>query len=292
MGLVNINGLIVPLLTPMCEDFEIDEISLKALTARLMNKGVKNFFILSSLGEAFNIDKEKQKKVIQLVSKIVQRGNILIGCFDDSTEKIIEKVRFAERYSDYCVINVPFSALTNEVFFIDFFDELFKRTRAKIILCNDPFNFKRNIPIVGIDRIANWEKLIGVIDFSRNITYFRSLSDYKQSMQIFQGVEEQLVEAFSNNCSGLVAGLANISPTYFLGINEGANISDINFFIRKEANIQRVMKAFFPFEKRIQSYKYVLAVEGITQPFHSKQIPSIAEEEKIHLEEFVKSSFA
>ena len=45
-GLSPIKGLIVPLLTPLNEDFSIDSLSLKALVARLMNKGVKNFFAL------------------------------------------------------------------------------------------------------------------------------------------------------------------------------------------------------------------------------------------------------
>ena len=42
---INLSGLIVPLVTPLNKDKSLD-LSLKTLVARLMNKGVTNFFCL------------------------------------------------------------------------------------------------------------------------------------------------------------------------------------------------------------------------------------------------------
>jgi 2-dehydro-3-deoxy-D-pentonate aldolase len=291
--LSSINGLIVPLLTPMNEDLSLDKIGLKSLTARLMNRGVKNFFVLSPLSETKSLNTSFEKESIDVVASTVgSRGNVLVGCFAESTDEVIDKVKAAERFSKSCVVNVPFPSLTNEVEFIDFFDKLFTKTKADIFLYNNPFIFKRNIPILGIDRIANWEKLIGIIDASRNSTYFKAVSDYYQSFKIFQAAEEFAIDSFNHHSSGVIVGLANILPELFLDLRKEFILYGYNHLVRRELKILGLMKQFFPRQKQIQSYKKILSIEGIIQEFYSNSLDELNEEEKVKLLDFVKMSFA
>jgi len=288
-----INGLIVPLLTPMNEDASLDNIGLKSLTARLMNKGVRNFIVLSPYSETSSLSIEQEKEAIRIASSTIgQRGNLIVGCFADATDGIIEKVKFAEKFTNNCLVNIPFSSLTNEVEFIDFFDKLFTKTNANIFLYNDPFTFKRNIPIVGIDRIANWEKLIGIIDFSKNLTYFRALSDYHQSLRIFQGAEEYSVESFNYYCSGLVVGLANVSPELFIDLQKESIAYGYNAMVRQELKLLTLMKEYFPKDKRVQSYKKILSIEGVIKEYFSKSLETLSEEEVSKLLKLIKTSIA
>jgi 4-hydroxy-tetrahydrodipicolinate synthase len=216
-----INGLIVPLITPMDDEFSVDSFALKTHMARLMNKGVKNFFVLGPSSEQDSITNNEEKEIVRAVASLGgKRANLIIGCIAKSTEEIIDKVLFAQRFSDYCVVNIPFSALTNEVMFIDFFDKLFTRTKSKIFLLNDPFQFKRNIPIVGLERIINWEKLIGIIDYSGNGSYYKALLDHYQSIKIFQGKEELIVDSLGDKCAGIVPLFSNLTPSIFLNIEK------------------------------------------------------------------------
>jgi 4-hydroxy-tetrahydrodipicolinate synthase len=288
-----ISGLIVPLLTPMNEDLSVDRIALKALTARLMNKGVRNFFVLSPLGEQQFLDFQKEKEVIKVVFETLHnRGNLLIGCFGNSNDEIIEKVRFAERFTKKCVVNVPFPALSNEIMFVDFFDALFTQTKSEIVLCNDPFAFHRNIPIIGLDRIANWEKLVGIIDYSNNWGYFKALSEYHQSLKIFQGIEDVALESVGENCSGFAVGLANIFPGYFENISSDLQKLGLNEMLRRQARINSLLRENFPKEKRIQFLKIVLSIEGVMQSFHSKELFPIDVFERKKIEQFLERSFA
>jgi len=117
-------GLVVPLLTPLKDDLSVDSVALKNHTARLLNRGVKNFFALGSTGEFNSLVERQERRVIEVVSDTVgSHGVVLAGCFASSTDEIISKVKFAQRHADYCVINVPLGALTNEFHFIDFFEE-------------------------------------------------------------------------------------------------------------------------------------------------------------------------
>ncbi len=285
-------SLIVPLLTPFNEDNSIDHIAFKSQIARLMNRGVKNFFVLSKFGEQEFLSTAAEREVIKIAfENIKKKDNFFIGCFSQSTEEIISKIHFAQNYTNNCVINVPYSALTNEVEFIDFFDKIFTKTKSNIFIFNDPILFKRNIPIVGLNRIANWEKFLGVFDYSKNPIYFKAISEYHQSFSVFQGIEELAIESFNHKCEGLVVGLANLMPEYFLNMKNDFIKNGYNSLIRDEMHILTLMRDFFP-DKRIQLYKKILSQEGVMQEYYSKELAPLENSEIKALESFMQKAFS
>lgn len=292
MSIKKNNSLIVPLLTPLNEDLSIDGIAFKSQIARLMNKGVKNFFVLSKFGEGEFLDSENEKKVIRIAfENIKKKENFFVGCFSQSTDELISKIKFAEYYTKNCVINVPYLALTNEVEFVHFFDKIFTNTKANIFLVNDPVVFKRNIPVNGLDKIANWERFLGVFDFSKNPVYFRAISDYHQCFDIFQGVEELAVESFNHKCSGLVVGISNLIPEYFLNLKSDFDKYGYNSLVRNELRILTLMRDYFP-QKNVQAYKKILSYEGILQDYFSKELPTLNDVETQKVDSFIEKAFS
>lgn len=284
-----IKGLIVPLITPLNEDLSIDFISLKTHISWLLNRGVRNFFLFSNFSENDFLSFEEKKQIIIYVTREFEnKANIIVGCFGESSEQIIQQVLFTEKHADYCVINVPFSAITNEIFFMDFFEELFNRTSSKIFIYNNPFLFKRNIPIIAFDKIAGWERLVGFIDASRNLEYFKSLSNYSQVVKLYQEPDELFYDSVNLNCSGIVPFLANIYPKFFLdSIKE---VSSLNYMdiIKKNSSFLSFIREYFPMRSRIQLIKYFLSERGITQPFFNKDLGELSEEQKGKIEELMK----
>lgn len=290
--LSKVNGLIVPLLTPLNEDLSIDKFALKSLIARLMNKGVKNFLILSKFSEREYLSEDQEKELIYLASKeISKHSNLIIGCFSQSKEEIIKKINYAKKFSENVAINVPYHALTNDVEFISFFDNVFNNTKSKIYLYNDPVEFKRNIPVIGLNRIANWENFVGFFDFSKNPVYFKAVSEYYQSFKIYQGFEELAIESYNHKSSGQVVGIANIAPDLFLNVKKDYELNGYNFLIQDELRILTLMKNYFP-EKRIQSYKKILAYEGIIQDYYSNELPKLNNEEIENINKFIERAYS
>ncbi len=285
----NVKGLIVPLITPLNEDLSIDFISLKTHLSWLMNRGVRNFFLFSNFSENEFLSIEQKQQIITYVNReFAGKGNIFVGCFGESTEQVISQVLFAQKYCNFCVINVPFSAITNEIFFIDFFEELFNRTSANVFVYNNPFLFKRNIPIVGFDKIAGWERLVGFIDASRNLEYFKSLSSYSQVVKLFQEPEELFYDSAKLNCSGIVPFLANIYPKFFFdSIKEVDSLNYVEI-VKKNASFLLFIREYFPMRSRIQLVKYFLSEAGIVQPFFNKSLGELSEEQKQKIDELIK----
>ena len=122
----NLSGLIVPLLTPLNEDKSIDFLSLKTLTARLLNKGVKSFFLFGPYSEQEFLSFDDRVAIMEVVFKEVNgKGFLLAGCFGKNNDEIIERVTEAQKFTNYCVVSIPKSALEDEVSFVDFFDFIF-----------------------------------------------------------------------------------------------------------------------------------------------------------------------
>ncbi|MDD3159529.1 MAG: dihydrodipicolinate synthase family protein [Candidatus ainarchaeum sp.] len=286
---VKINNLIVSLITPMNEDYTIDEIGYKALIAKLMNKGVRNFLILDNTNDLNKYDLHGEKQLIKFASNnIGKKGNLIIGCFSNSTDEIIEKIKHAEKFSKIVAINIPQSALTNDISFMDFFDKLFTKTKKNIIIINDPKSSGKNIPVEGLNLIANWERLIGVIDYSQDLNYFHTLSQFHQCFNIYQGYEKLATDSYSYYCSGIVSSLANLTPSYFFSLKEDIEFSNNLTIQKKQEAINNLIDSCSINNKKIQSYKYLLYKNGLIQPYYSKELPILTEEEISTLDELIK----
>lgn len=285
----SVSGLLVPVVTPMDEDCTIDFFGLKNHISKLLNVGVKNFFAASAAGESKFLSQNEEAKLVEDVVSIVgSKGLVVAGCCSDTAELAVQKVRAAERAGAHaCAVNVPLTALTNEVFFIDFFDELFTNTRANIFLYNDPFVFRRNIPIVGLNKLVNWERLLGVIDFSNNQPYFNELCGL-YGMKIFQGNYSLAFDSLRQNCSGLASPASNVFPHLFLSLLKHSRELDTVASIRRQGEINSFIENYFPFQKRIQAYKYALSLKGIMKECHSKALGPLTQSEREKLEECVK----
>ena len=293
--MTHFSRVLVPVLTPLGPDLSVDAISLKALTAHLMNHGARDFFALSPIGESFFLDVQKRAQALEIISSTVgKRGKVIAGCFGRSDEEIIDAVREAQRFTDFCAVNVPEASLVSEISFMDFFDSLFMQTKANIFLYNSPLLFKRNIPVLGVEKIAGWERLVGVIDCSRNFEYFRAMLEHLRAheVRIFQGAEEFALDSLNIGCAGLSPGLANVLPSLFLALSKAHDSMSTSECIRAQAQISGLLKDFFPFSKRIQAYKRVLASQGLVQEFHSPQLPFLEKRELERLESFEERSIA
>jgi 4-hydroxy-tetrahydrodipicolinate synthase len=275
-----LSGLIVPLITPMNADHSVDTLALKTFTARLMNKGVKNFFVLNAFSESDLISSEERKKIVQTVhGELKNKGLLIAGCFASSTEEIISKINEVKEYTNLCVVNVPSSALERELGFVDFFDSLFTQTNANILLYNNSSLYKKSIPALWLDNIINWERLVGVIDNSRSSDYLDELGKYYQFTKLFEENDELSFDALRRGFSGLSPLSSNAFPAYYLDLVTNYSELDFHKLVRNEAKISALNK-LLPSQKKVQAFKYALSLSGLIQSHASLELEELTEKEK------------
>lgn len=275
----SLQGLIAPLITPMNSDKSIDSFALKTITARLMNKGVKNFFVLSQFSEYTHLSPEQKKELMGIVSSEVSgKGFLIAGCFGSDTEEVVQNVIEAQRFTNICAVNVPAMCMERELEFIDFFDSIFTRTTTNILLYNNPFMSKKSIPPLWLDNIINWERLIGVIDYSRNPDYLDELGKYYQLTKLFEENEELAFDALRRGFSGLSCISTITFASYYLSLIEDFSELDYARVMRMEAKVSALNK-LIPHNKKVQVVKHILALQGLIQPYYSDSLEALTQKE-------------
>lgn len=275
-----LSGLIVPLITPLNPDLSVDFVALKALTARLLNKGVRNFFVLSSFSEETMLSPQDRLGVLRAVSLEVKgRGFVLAGCFGADEEEVVFRIKEAQEFADICVINIPVVTFGNPLSFADFFDSLMKLSPKSIMVYNNPYFFGGSLQISSLDYLVNWEPFVGLIDASRDPDHLEAVSKYASLTKLFEENEELAFDALRKGFSGLSCVSSLIVPGYYLRLIEGFDELDFAHLMRHEAKVSAVCKVIPP-SKRIQAIKHVLAMERLIQPFYFEQLGFLSEKEK------------
>ncbi len=280
-----LSGLIAPLITPIKGDLTVDFIALKALTARLMNRGVRNFFVMSRFSDYNKLIHVDKQKILETVSEeIGGRGLLIAGCFGPTAEDIISEIKEAEIYVDFCVINLPQRLIESELDFTDFFDSLMKETNANILLYNSQGYGGQAIPERIIDSLVNWERFIGVIDSSRDPSSLDNLAKYSQLIKLFEENEELVFDALRKGFSGVSCLSALIFPSYYANLIENYDSIDYRTMARHEAKVSAINK-MIPQNKRVASIKYVLSLQRLIQNVAYDSKDSLTEKEMVFIED-------
>ncbi len=283
----NLSGLIVPLLTPLNEDKSIDFLSLKTLTARLLNKGVKSFFLFGPYSEQEFLSFDDRVAIMETVFKEVNgKGFLLAGCFGKNIDEIIERVNEAEKFTNYCVVSLPSSVLEDEISFVDFFDMLFRHTSANILLYDDVRLSRAVIPIPWLEKIVTWERFTGIIEYSKDVDYINELSKFYQVTKLFEASKDMAFYCLRQGFCGIACNSALIFPSYFLELAHSMGEMDMRKYLVNDSRINEIKKSY-PVNKKMQALKRVLFLRGLMNAYCFDDESSLTELEKVKIEQAV-----
>ncbi|OQA30337.1 MAG: dihydrodipicolinate synthase [archaeon ADurb.Bin336] len=284
---INLSGLIVPLVTPLNKDKSLDLLSLKTLVARLMNKGVTNFFLFGPYSEQEFLSIAEKKAILEVVFKEVNgKGFILAGCFGRDFDETVELVELAENFTNYCVVSLSKSVLEDELSFIDFFDHLFRHTKANFLIYDDVRLSGAIIPVPWLEKIVTWERFIGIIEYSKDIDYINELTTLKQVTKLFEASKDMAFYCLRNGFCGIACNSSLIFPSYFLELAESMGGMDMRRYLLNDARINEIKKSY-PTGKKIQALKRVLFLRGLMNAYCFDDSLNLTELEKVQIEQAV-----
>lgn len=283
----NLSGLIVPLLTPLNEDKSIDLISLKTLTALLLNKGVKNFFLFGPYSEQEFLSPNQRLEIMDVVFKEVNgKGFLLVGCFGKNIDEVIDRVSEAQKFTNYCVVSLPNSVLEDEITFTDFFDLLYRHTKSNIMLYDDVRLSNSIIPVSWLEKIVTWERFIGIIEYSKDVDYLNDLSKFYQVTKLFEASKDMAFYCLRQGFSGIACNSSLIFPSYFLELAESKGEMDMRKYLVNDSRINDIKKSY-PQNKKMQALKRVLFLRGLMNDYCFDDSLALTELEKVKIEQAV-----
>lgn len=232
MNKKRINGIIVPLVTPLTQEGDLDATGLERLVEHVIAGGVHGIFILGTTGEAQSLSIHLREEMIRLSAHLInKRVPMLVGISDTSLAESVRLAKVAEINGAAAVVSAPpYYYAPGQSELIDYYAQLIPELGIPLYLYNMPSHTKVSFAPETVKTIARNKKVIGFKDSSANGTYFQTVSQVMRKQpdfSLFVGPEEMTAEAVLMGANGGVNGGANMFPALYVELYKAAKAGDI-----------------------------------------------------------------
>jgi len=297
-----IEGVIVPMVTPLDENFRIDEKGVTNIIQHFIANGVHPF-VLGTTGESMSIPEEDKDTLVKLTvlyseGRVKTYAGISSNCMKDALTK-------AEKYAkygvDFLVAHLPWYFPINPNGMIRWFTEMANNIPLPLILYNNPYTTYVSIPHEVTEELSYHPNIIGIKDSERGTERLNKsifLWKDREDFSFLIGWAAQSAYAVLNGADGIVPGLANLFPDIYKKIFDEAKKGnkDEAFKYQKIADeISEITQKNRDLSGSIAVLKIMLSVAGLCEPFTMPPIYGINKEESLIIKEktmkFLKTEF-
>lgn len=288
-----LEGIIVPLVTPLINNDQLDIDGLNNLVEHVVKNGVHGIFILGTTGEAQSLSMKLREEMIKETSRILKnRLPLLVGISDTSISDSAMLAQKAYEAGAYAVVATsPYYFSTGQPELTEYFENLVSVLPLPLFLYNMPVHTKVTFNAETIKRIAENKNVIGFKDSSANGSYLQSVMytmREKPDFMIFVGPEEMTAEMVLMGISGGVNGGANLFPKLYVELYNAAKSQNIEKVRRLQQIVMQVSTSIYNKGKYGSSYlkglKCALSVAGICSGFLAMPFSHFNKEERTEIE--------
>ncbi|MHC4214915.1 MAG: dihydrodipicolinate synthase family protein [Planctomycetota bacterium] len=226
-----IEGLVVPLLTPVDNELHVDESAMRALIRHCLAGGANAFFSggSSGMGPLWPVAQWQRMMEIAL-DEVAGAVPLLGGVIETSTPRAIERIRILEQLGYKHMAVTPTFYITPEKNeeFLSYFGACRDATDMNMIVYNIPSCTYTSIPVEVIADMAQrgWTKCIK--ESSGDKDYFSQLIDAvsQDSVAVLQGNEPDIAWGLRQGAHGIVPVCANYAPSLYADMCHAAAEND------------------------------------------------------------------
>lgn len=219
--MTRLRGLVPPICTPLDDDGLVDERSLARLIEYQLAAGVDGIFVLGSSGEAVYLDDPQRRRVLEVARSAVSGAvPLLVGALEATTARVIDQVRMLEGNGvDAWVVTAPFYANCSPAEVTEHFRRIAGAAGHPVLAYDIPGNVGRRLDLDVSAQLLQERTIAGLKDSSGTLEDFSVLlgrTGQDRTVSLLTGVDAKASEALDLGADGLIPGLANVRPGYFV----------------------------------------------------------------------------
>jgi 4-hydroxy-tetrahydrodipicolinate synthase len=226
-----LQGVVVPILTPLLDDTTIDETAFRSLLRRCHNGGVHGLFVGGTAGLGPLLTDWAVTQLLEIAQD--EAGDdlpLLAGVIETSTPRAINRIRQVEAlgYKQFVITPAFYLAIHEHEEFLAHFGACRDATDMEMVLYNIPVCTGSCIPIETILEMRRRGWITTVKDSSGDMGYFSALCQRGRDsgLKVFQGLKPELQRLVELGASGVVPVPANLDPRTFTDAWDAAWGSD------------------------------------------------------------------
>lgn len=221
---IDINGIIVPIITPVDENENIDEKKLRAQVNYVINGGVSGILVYGSNGEFYMFDEDDMIKGFEIIADETRnRVPLFFGIGAIRTKKCIELAKKAEELGadGISVIQPMFLKPTEKELYLHFKEIAESVPNLSMLLYNNPGRVGYTLSSNLVFELArDVQNIVGMKDSSGDITqlseFIRVTKDLDFS--VLGGKDTLIYPTLAMGGCGSVCTTANVFPELVCGI--------------------------------------------------------------------------
>ncbi len=282
-----LNGIIPPMVTPLCGQNEIDMDGLERLVEHIIAGGVHGLFILGTTGEAPDLCYQVRYDLIKHVCRqVAKRVPVFVGITDTAFSESVKLADHAcDHGADAVVVAPPYYLSVAQPELVEYMEHLVQKLSLPAVLYNMPGCTKVMINLQTVRQIAEIPGVIGIKDSSGDVFYFHKLKRLLQDRPDFHiliGPEELLAETVLLGANGGVCGGANMFPKLYVDLYNAAAAGDIATVKKLQKIVIEISATIYSVGQHsssiIKGIKCALSLMGIcddflAEPFHRFREP-------------------
>ena len=217
-------GIIPALVTPLDEQGNLMEDSLRNIIDYTLEAGVHGVFVLGSTGEIYGLtDKEKQRVMEVTVEHVNGRVPVYAGAGEITTRQSIRTAQMAESVGGISALSVitPYFISPTQDELIEHYKAIANSVKTPIIMYGCDGRAHNSIMPETAYALSKEENIIGIKDSSgssERMDKYLELTKDVEGFSVLCGIDTLIYHGLVNGTKGAIASSANIAPKISVGI--------------------------------------------------------------------------
>lgn len=281
-----LNGVTVPMITPMSDDEDLCEAGTRQFTRFLIENGVAGVYPASGCGEVWKLSGDERQRMMDIVLDEAEgRALVIPGTGGGSTREAIVMTEYArDRGADAVVVWPPYFMGTayNDDAIFNHFESIAHAVDVPTIVYDAPEITGYPLSHDLVDRLADIDAVVGIKDSTGDMDGFvRRLERVGERISVLQGWDSLLLASLATGSSGAILSSANVCPRLVVEIVEAFRRGDLVQARTQHAQLMAFISSGPWQSDQFQAMKQLLVMQDIqagvirrpwfTQPFSSDQ---------------------
>lgn len=216
MNIMDIKGVITPIITPTDKNESIDNDAARKLIDYVIDGGVHGVFLFGTTGEPYGFSIEEKKKFIEAsADQINGRVPLYVGTGAITTKEAIQLTQMAEACgADAVSVVTPFFSTPNQDELYEYYKDIANNTKLPIILYNNSPRTHVSLSAKTLGRLADIDNIVGVKDSSRDFTLTNEYisATRGKNFRVLMGCDTLIHASLMCGAVGAIAACSNVAP--------------------------------------------------------------------------------
>ena len=294
----NFSGVVVPMVTPITANGEVDCSALEKLMNSFIDAGI-SVFLLGTTGESASVPLRHRSFLVKTAMEYVKNKiKIFAGISGNCLEESIEQANlYAAMGVDTVVAHPPFYFPLSPDMMLKYFEKLADGVRCPLFLYNNPMTTNNSIPIDVAEKLSYHSNIAGIKDSERNLERLNasmSLWHNREDFVHLTGWAAQSAYTLANGSDGIVPSTANFAPRIYSDLFKLAVKGDTaaaKALQIKADNLSELYLAGRNLSQSLPALKIIMSELGLCQPYVYPPLEITSGDEALVIREKVRLMF-